>query len=298
MNLKTDSFSEFQTIHLKHFEEVLKSYLTAESTSSQLDNAIRYSTLNGGKRIRPLLIYATGLDLQAPLTSLDPAAVAIELIHCYSLIHDDLPAMDDDDLRRGKATCHIAFNEATAILAGDALQSLSFQVLSSPSKNLTPATQLAMVNALTKAAGTMGMAAGQMLDLEAENQNISLEQLEQIHRLKTAVLISCGLKLAGLAANCSATILNNLAEIGTHLGLAFQIQDDILDVTVSTENLGKKSGADVALNKSTYPKLMGLEKAQLKFQEEYQKAQDLIQMTLPNSAYLNGMITELFKRQR
>ncbi|HYF97516.1 MAG TPA: farnesyl diphosphate synthase, partial [Coxiellaceae bacterium] len=223
-------------------------------------------------------------------------ALAIELAHCYSLIHDDLPAMDDDDLRRGKPTCHKAFDEATAILSGDALQSLAFEILSTSNSYLKAETQLAMIDALAKAIGPQGMAAGQMLDLQAEQQELTLSELERIHSLKTGVLMSTCLELAGLVANCNSQVLDNLKQIGFHLGLAFQIQDDILDVASKTEILGKTVGSDQALHKSTYPKLLGLEKAKLKFQEEYQQAQDLIAKNIPHAKNLNSLIMWLFKR--
>jgi farnesyl diphosphate synthase len=293
MNQKIDSFQE---LYRNRIQDLLSQHLHFAQSSSRLDEALRYSVMNGGKRIRPLLIYAVALDLKLAPELVDAAALAIELIHCYSLIHDDLPAMDDDDLRRGKATCHIAFDEATAILAGDALQSLAFQILSTPHAKLTPPIQMTMIHCLSQAIGPEGMAAGQMLDLQAENKQIPLDELEKIHRFKTGALISACLRLAGLAADRPINELENLTKIGFHLGLAFQIQDDILDVEGSTASLGKASGADAALNKSTYPKLLGLETAQLKFHEEYQKARSLIEQNIPESIYLNGMVEMMFGR--
>ncbi|HYF97841.1 MAG TPA: farnesyl diphosphate synthase [Coxiellaceae bacterium] len=294
--MKIDTTNSFRQLYLERIQTQLNNLLGFAQASTQLNEALRYSVLNGGKRIRPLLVYATGLDLQAKAEALDSAALAIELAHCYSLIHDDLPAMDDDDLRRGKPTCHKAFDEATAILSGDALQSLAFEILSTSNSYLKAETQLAMTTALAKAIGPQGMAAGQMLDLQAEQQELTLSELERIHRLKTGALISACLELAGLVANCNSQALNNLKQIGFHLGLAFQIQDDILDVEGKTEILGKTAGSDQALHKSTYPKLLGLEKAKLKFQEEYQQAQDLIAKNIPQAENLNNLITWLFKR--
>ena len=296
MKMKIDTTNSFRQLYLERIQTQLNNLLGFAQASTQLNEALRYSVLNGGKRIRPLLVYATGLDLQAKAEALDSAALAIELAHCYSLIHDDLPAMDDDDLRRGKPTCHKAFDEATAILSGDALQSLAFEILSTSNSYLKAETQLAMIDALAKAIGPQGMAAGQMLDLQAEQQELTLSELERIHSLKTGVLMSTCLELAGLVANCNSQVLDNLKQIGFHLGLAFQIQDDILDVASKTEILGKTVGSDQALHKSTYPKLLGLEKAKLKFQEEYQQAQDLIAKNIPHAKNLNSLIMWLFKR--
>ena len=195
----------------------------------------------------------------ADLAQLDPAAAAVELIHCYSLVHDDLPAMDDDDLRRGRPTCHKAFDEATAILVGDALETLAFTVLTSHDQPWSAENRLATVKTLAEAAGAAGMVGGQMLDIEAENQSISLEELENLHRLKTGALIRASVHLGALAAGCQQQILlTKLDQFAAMIGLAFQVQDDLLDVESTTEVLGKRAGADEALNKSTYPSLLGI----------------------------------------
>lgn len=247
--------------------------------SARLVEAMRYTTLNGGKRFRPMLVYATTDALKGDMSLADHAAVAVELIHAYSLVHDDLPAMDNDDLRRGQPTCHLAFDEATAILTGDALQSLAFGILTKPNK-LSAQTQLKMIDELTQAANTMVI--GQALDIAAaslspppgrgEELKKCLEQLENIHCYKTGALIQASVNLAALAANADIEQQQALQQYAHHLGLAFQIQDDVLDVVGHTQQLGKQSGADAQLNKLTYPGLMGLEQAQQKAQQHYQQA--------------------------
>lgn len=240
-------------------------------TTSILYPAMAYSLLLGGKRIRPYLVYAVGQLLGAKLDDLDAPATAIEAIHSYSLIHDDLPAMDNDELRRGKPTCHIAFDEATAILAGDALQALAFEALCGHSyQQVGPAKQIAMVQALASAAGAAGMCAGQAIDLAQTNQQVSLDKLEQMHRLKTGALIECTVKLAYYASPIdNPAVLNDLLQFANALGLAFQVQDDILDIESDTETLGKPQGSDMKANKSTYPALLGLNGAKQKAEQLY-----------------------------
>lgn len=233
--------------------------------SNRLSAAMRYSVLNNGKRLRPLIVYAIGAALQTPLSKLHAAATSVELIHCYSLIHDDLPAMDDDDLRRGVPSCHKAFDEATAILAGDALQALAFEVLCDPELNPVNAKQqVVMIQALTRACGASGMVLGQALDLAAQNNNVGLAELTALHKYKTGALINACIELSFLASDHIADheLRNQLLNFGNNLGLAFQIQDDILDVTSDTATLGKPVGSDLKLHKSTYPSILGLEEAQ------------------------------------
>lgn len=247
----------------------------------QLTEAMRYSALAGGKRIRPCLTYAAAEALGADLAIADIPAAAVEMMHCYSLIHDDLPAMDNDDLRRGKPTVHKAFDEATAILAGDALQSLAFQILSEQ-QQFSARTSCRMLAVLASAGGCNGMIAGQGLDLAAVGKGLSLAQLETMHQLKTGALISAAVELGALAAGCTDTrTLNTLATYSRCIGLAFQVQDDILDVTSDTQTLGKTQGADVALNKPTYVSLLGLAGAQ-------DKASQLIEEALQALAQLPG----------
>lgn len=238
-----------------------------------LVEAMSYAVLLGGKRVRPFLIYATGRMLDVPLENLDHTAAAMEAIHAYSLVHDDLPAMDDDKLRRGKPTCHIAFDEATAILAGDALQSFAFELLAAD-PSLSASQKIAQVQQLASAAGARGMCLGQSLDLQAEDKAVSLAELELIHRNKTGALIEASI-LMGLNASAyaeNAQVKQALIRYAQAIGLAFQVQDDILDVIGESEKIGKTVGADEALHKSTYPKLLGLAGAQQKARDLYQTA--------------------------
>jgi geranylgeranyl pyrophosphate synthase len=224
----------------------------------RLHSAMRYSALGAGKRIRPTLVYATAQAIGLAPETVDAAAAAVELIHAYSLVHDDLPAMDDDDLRRGRLTCHKAFDEATAILVGDALQTLAFQVLALD-ENLPAAVRVAMVATLARASGSRGMAGGQALDLAAESQMPDLAMLENIHIHKTGALIRAGVSLATLARpDLDPQLAERLDRYAKCLGLAFQIRDDILDVEGDSAVIGKTSGKDQAQEKATYPALMGL----------------------------------------
>ncbi|ARC91560.1 (2E,6E)-farnesyl diphosphate synthase [Vibrio coralliilyticus] len=228
-----------------------------------LIEAMRYGLLLGGKRARPFLVYITGQMLGCKLEELDTPASAIECIHAYSLIHDDLPAMDDDELRRGQPTCHIKFDEATAILTGDALQTLAFTILADGELSPEAGTyRIKMVKALAEASGANGMCLGQALDLAAEGQKVSLAELENIHRNKTGALMKCAIRLGALAAGQKGSeILPQLDQFADAIGLAFQVQDDILDIISDTETLGKPQGSDQDLDKSTYPALLGLEGA-------------------------------------
>jgi len=231
-----------------------------DAGTARLREGMRYSVLGGGKRLRPLLVYLTGESLGAPLAALDLPAASVELIHVYSLVHDDLPAMDDDDLRRGRPTCHRAFDEATAILVGDALQALAFGLLAETAIPNVPArTQLQMLGTLARAIGTSGMAGGQALDLAAVGQKLDTPAIENMHARKTGALIEASVLLGAYAADLtSGTELDLLRRYGADIGLAFQIQDDILDVEGATEDLGKKAGGDAAKNKPTYPSTAGL----------------------------------------
>jgi len=228
---------------------------------SRLHEAMRYTVLAGGKRIRPLLAYAAGEALGLDAALLDRPACAVEMIHAYSLIHDDLPAMDDDDLRRGRPTCHRAFDEATAILAGDALQTLAFQALAE-APGLSAESRVGMVAALARASGARGMVGGQAMDLEAEGTPLDLVQLENIHIHKTGALIRVSVQMGVLAhGGLDADKAERLDHYAKCLGLAFQIQDDVLDVEGDTAQIGKTAGRDQALNKATYPALVGLAEA-------------------------------------
>ncbi len=236
-------------------------WLPAEAIAPQrLHQAMRYAVLNGGKRVRPYLVYAAGSALNVPLDRLNPAACAIEVIHAYSLIHDDLPAMDDDDMRRGKPTCHKAFDEATAILAGDALQALAFHILSHGTDKIIPAEQrLEMLDTLATASGSRGMAGGQAIDLSAIGRQLTEAELENMHIHKTGALIRASVKLGALCAIPNdADKLNAMDHYAKCIGLAFQIQDDILDEVGHAPTLGKNVGADRHKNKPTYPSILGL----------------------------------------
>ncbi|WP_114418005.1 (2E,6E)-farnesyl diphosphate synthase [Marinospirillum perlucidum] len=262
----------------------LESLLQQAGPDARLQEALSYSLLNGGKRLRPLLVYATAQALGADAEVGDAPAMAVELIHAYSLVHDDLPAMDDDDLRRGRPTCHKAFDEATAILAGDALQTLAFQVLAGSQH---PAA-LDMLASLAQASGPQGMVGGQMLDLQAEGQALTLPQLETLHRHKTGALIRCAVRLGGLAAGADQATLDRLDAYASALGLAFQVQDDLLDVKGDAATLGKNTGADALHHKATYPGLLGLTGAE-------QKAQDLIREAKASLEPLEGDWTFLLE---
>ncbi len=241
-----------------------------EINEPRLHQAMNHGLLLGGKRIRPFLVYAVGEMFGVEKGQLDNAAGAIESIHAYSLIHDDLPAMDDDALRRGQPTCHIAFDEATAILAGDSLQTLAFELIGQAPQNAEQ--RLEMMQCLAKASGYQGMCGGQALDLAATNKQVSLVQLERIHRLKTGALICAAVELGAIAANANRTHRELLNTFAQNIGLAFQVHDDILDVIGDTETLGKPQGSDEAANKSTYPALLGLESAQDKAKQLIEQA--------------------------
>jgi geranylgeranyl diphosphate synthase type II len=259
----------------KRVDQALEKWLPTESTiPERLHEAMRYAVLNGGKRIRPILSYAAGHAVGVPLANLDAPACAVELIHAYSLVHDDLPAMDDDDLRRGKPTCHKAYDEATAILTGDALQALAFHVLAHGLASKIPAEQrLEMLDTLAIASGSRGMVGGQAIDLAAVGKTLNVAELENMHVHKTGALIRASIKLGALCQpDIETEILKKLDHYAKCIGLAFQIQDDILDVEGDTEILGKTQGADQALNKPTYPALLGLESAKQMASELHQDA--------------------------
>ena len=235
----------------------------ADGASARLNEAMRYSVFNGGKRVRPVLVYATGKALDIDFKLLDAAAGAIELIHAYSLVHDDLPAMDDDDLRRGKPTCHIQYDEATAILVGDALQTLAFELIVQDKALAEYADrQVKLCRELAVASGYQGMVAGQAIDLASVGTQLDLAALENMHLHKTGALISASVCLAAHAGGIvDADTLSRLRTYARCIGLAFQVQDDILDIEGDTSVIGKTQGADQALNKPTYPALLGMDGA-------------------------------------
>ncbi|HID45346.1 MAG TPA: (2E,6E)-farnesyl diphosphate synthase [Chromatiaceae bacterium] len=241
-----------------------------------LHQAMRYATFNGGKRVRPLLVYASGQACGGNTALFDTPACAVELIHSYSLVHDDLPAMDDDDLRRGQPTCHKAYDEATAILVGDALQSLAFELLAKPASGIPAETRLKMLHVLANASGSRGMAGGQAMDIDGVDQDMSLPELEIMHIHKTGALIRASVLLGVLAAGGSSEQSSRLEHYANAIGLAFQVQDDILDITTETHTLGKTQGKDAADNKPTYPALLGLDGARQKAAELLEEALDAL----------------------
>lgn len=258
---------------LPHCQQRVEKFMTdalavRPITDAKLLEAMRYSLLLGGKRVRPFLVYSVGQMLGASLNDLDGPAAAIECLHTYSLIHDDLPAMDDDDLRRGKPTCHKAFDEATAILAGDALQALAFELLCRhPYQQVLPLAQLELIKQLAIHAGYNGMCGGQAIDLAHTNKSMTLAALENMHQLKTGALIETAVRFGWLCSGkTNQEELSALITYARALGLAFQVQDDILDIEGDTATLGKPQGSDLEANKATYPKLLGLDVAKEKAQ--------------------------------
>lgn len=264
------AFTDRLPDYLTRLEATLEYWLPPVSAPpSRLHEAMRYAVLGGGKRMRPTLTYATGEALELAPSQLDGLAASVELIHAYSLAHDDLPAMDDDDLRRGRPTCHKAFDEATAILAGDALQTLAFHVIAQDPRIIQdPAQRLRMVAQLATAAGSRGMAGGQAMDLDATGRSVNLAELEDMHIHKTGALIRASVMLACESRpSLEDDLRDRLNHFAKCVGLAFQIQDDVLDVEANTEILGKTQGADAAHNKSTYPALLGLTESKARARE-------------------------------
>lgn len=256
-------------------EAVLTRILQAQPSPQRLKEAMSYSVLGGGKRIRATLTYLTTGALNADLALADIPAAAVELVHAYSLIHDDLPAMDDDDLRRGKPSCHIAFDEATAVLAGDALQALAFEVITSDTA-LPVETRLEIVTGLSQAIGGAGMVAGQMIDMAHEKVMADRSELELMHQLKTGALICLSVRLGGMIARADTSTMKALSTYGNTLGLAFQIQDDILDATGEEHRTGKPTGSDSQTGKSTFVTVLGLAEAERCLEQLLIRANDAI----------------------
>ena len=268
-------FSKRIQVYQESVENALDRWLPESSIQPEiLHEAMRYSVLGDGKRIRPVLVYATGEAFGLDLASLNGPACAVEIIHAYSLIHDDLPSMDNDDLRRGRPTCHKAYDEATAILAGDALQALSFHILAhDPDIRVNDGQRLDMINKLAVASGSRGMAGGQAIDLASVGKSLNIAELENMHIHKTGALIRVSAELGALSAeNVDPELFNRISEYSKCIGLAFQIKDDILDIESDTETLGKPQGSDMAMNKPTYPNLLGLDGAKQAASELYDKA--------------------------
>jgi farnesyl diphosphate synthase len=254
------SFADWMKAVQAHVEEALGAFLPQpDALPLKLHEAMRYTVLGGGKRVRPLLVFAAGALSGADTRALERAAAAVEMIHAYSLVHDDMPCMDDDALRRGKPTVHVAYDEATALLVGDALQAQAFLVLAEDGA-VPPARQVAMLRLLAHAAGSAGMCGGQAIDLDSVGIALTLEQLEQMHQLKTGALLRASVVLGALAGgDLSAAELAALDAYSNAIGLAFQVVDDVLDATADSATLGKTAGKDAAANKPTYVSILGLD---------------------------------------
>ena len=294
----TDIETQMQSLSARA-EQALDHWLPPEQLHpTELHKAMRYSALGGGKRMRPALVYATGQALSVPFDDLDGIACAVELIHVYSLIHDDLPAMDNDDLRRGKPSCHKAFGEAMAILAGDAMQALAFLILArDPAITVDPATRLRMVKSLAMAAGSRGMAGGQAIDLTAVGARLNIAQLEDMHIHKTGALIRTSVIMAAAAhVELDADTLNQLDHFAKCIGLAFQIRDDCLDVEGDTATLGKTKGTDYARDKPTYPALLGLEQAKVRAHLLYDEALESLAALGDRADLLRGIARYVIMR--
>lgn len=292
-------FQQYLATSQQRVEAALERWLPAATAFPQrLHEAMRYSALAPGKRLRPVLVYATGSALAVPAAALDGVACAVELIHSYSLIHDDLPAMDNDDLRRGRPTCHRQFDEATAILAGDALQPLAFEIICTDQDlHVGAERRLAMLQTLANASGSRGMAGGQALDLDATGKSLSLPELENLHIHKTGALIRACSRLAALAAedatDAACAAVDRYAKL---IGLAFQIRDDVLDVEGTADTLGKTQGKDAAQSKTTYPVLLTLSGAQDKAEELVAEALRALAAFGPEAAPLRQLALHIINR--
>ncbi|MBI3651908.1 MAG: polyprenyl synthetase family protein [Acidobacteria bacterium] len=279
----SESLPQYFTRRSEEVNQWLDSLLPKESTPPvNLHKAMRYSMFAGGKRLRPVLVLASGEALGAATDDLMPAACALEMIHTYSLIHDDLPAMDNDDLRRGRPTCHKAFGEAMAILAGDALLTQAFRVLALDAPHRDALKQLRVIGEIAKAAGTVeALIGGQVVDMESEGQTVDAATLDYIHRSKTGAMIRAAVIVGGLIAEATDEQMSKLDDYSRRIGLAFQIADDILDVTQTSEQLGKTAGKDQAASKATYPAIHGLEASK-------KKAHELVDEAIAIIASLGG----------
>lgn len=259
----SQDFNDWMKRVQSQMEDALATYLpTVAELPPRLHEAMRYAVLDGGKRVRPLLVYAAGDLFDADHVMLSRAAAAVEMIHAYSLVHDDMPCMDDDELRRGKPTVHVKYDEATALLVGDALQSQAFLALAGGKSDIAPSRRLAMVRELAHASGSLGMCGGQAIDLESVGLKLSLDELEQMHRMKTGALLRVSVLLGALAGKeLSVAEVVALNTYSKAIGLAFQVVDDVLDATADSATLGKTAGKDAADNKPTYVSILGLEES-------------------------------------
>jgi len=292
MNVK----SRLAALHKKVDQALDRCLPDANTKPKTLHTAMRYSVFTGGKRLRPVLCLAAAEACGGKLTAAMPPACAIECIHTYSLVHDDLPCMDDDDLRRGRPTTHKVFGEGVAVLTGDALLTLAFEILAR-TKPCTRHTMADYLRELSKAAGSSYLIGGQVADVEAENQKVGPAGLEFIHLGKTAAMISVSLRLGAMTANATASECRSLEKFGTHLGLAFQIVDDILDITQTSERLGKSAGKDVAAGKATYPAVFGLEKSRKEAARHTRLALQALKPFGERAAFLRGIADYLLNRE-
>jgi farnesyl diphosphate synthase len=293
--------TDLLTRYRERVERALEARLPAAATApARLHEAMRYATLGGGKRVRACLVYAAGAALGAPVETLDAPACAVELIHAYSLVHDDLPCMDDDDLRRGKPTCHKAYDEATALLVGDSLQTLAFELLAhDASLAVSPARRLAMIAALARATGSQGMAGGQAIDLASVGKKLALGELQDMHARKTGALIRAAVRLGALAAeSANENLIAALDHYADAVGLAFQIADDVLDVEGETRVLGKRAGADEARNKPTYAALLGPDGAKTKAKALLERALESLAPLGDNGATLAQLARYIVERRQ
>ena len=288
---------------MSEFEKLLGSYqarvnqkleVLLPDDDSILTSAMRYSVLNGGKRLRPILAYLTGELNDTEAEYMDTLASSLELIHCYSLIHDDLPAMDDDELRRGNPTTHKKFDEATAILAGDALQPFAFELISTI--KTSDGNKVQMINSLSKACGYLGMVGGQIKDINS-NQIKDVESLDSMHSEKTGRLIQASIETAGILSGLSPSDIDSLKEYGGKIGLAFQIQDDIIDIESPASVSGKDQGSDIGKDKTTYPSLVGLEASKVKAQELSNDAKKILQPINKNTDNLDKLADYIVSRK-
>ncbi len=294
-------FSERLQVYQKSVETALNRWLPEASVQPEkLHEAMRYSVLGNGKRIRPVILYATGEAFGIDLSALDGPACAVEIIHAYSLIHDDLPAMDDDDLRRGRPTCHKAYDDATAILAGDALQALSFHILAhDPDIQVTVQQRLSMIETLAIASGSRGMAGGQAIDLASVGISLTIAELENMHIHKTGALIRASAELGALSVNnVDQDSLARISQYAKCIGLAFQIKDDILDIESDTETLGKPQGSDIAMNKPTYPNLLGMDGAKKAADDLYNEALACLDVFDEQADMLRAIADYIVKRNK
>lgn len=291
----TGADDSWRVARRRDIEAALDRALTLKTLRPELIDSMRYATLGGGKKLRPLLVCATAEALGAEPGPALPAACAVEMIHAYSLVHDDLPAMDNADTRHGKASCHSAFGHAEAILAGDGLQPLAFETIAGD-QALTERQRLAMVVCLAKAAGPLGMVGGQSADMAAEGELLDQPSLEALHRQKTGALLTACLELGGLVADADASTLSHLRSAGTAMGLAFQVIDDVLDQTASADTMGKPVRADN--DKNTYPKLMGLEAARAYAQELLATARQALSHIGIHEGPLTALVDSAVHRER